>query len=56
MLIASIAAVLYNTPPIQAAGRGQHTFERLDMDNEVEIKAAELNKLKPNECGLVYDE
>jgi len=26
------------------------------MDNEIEIRAEELKKIKPNECGLVYDE
>ncbi len=26
------------------------------MDNEIEIRADELKKIKPNECGLVYDE
>ena len=26
------------------------------MDNEIEIRADELRKIKPNECGLVYDE
>jgi hypothetical protein len=26
------------------------------MDNKIEIKADELRKIKPNECGLVYDE
>jgi hypothetical protein len=26
------------------------------MDNEIEIGADELKKIKPNECGLVYDE
>ncbi len=26
------------------------------MDNEIEIRVDELKKIKPNECGLVYDE
>lgn len=26
------------------------------MNNEIEITANELKKIKPNECGLVYDE
>ncbi|MBU3966067.1 MAG: hypothetical protein KKG76_01640 [Euryarchaeota archaeon] len=26
------------------------------MDNEIKIRADELKKIKPNECGLVYDE
>lgn len=26
------------------------------MDNEIEIQEVELKKIKPNECGLVYDE
>ena len=26
------------------------------MDNEIEIGESELKKIKPNECGLVYDE
>lgn len=26
------------------------------MDNGIEIGADELKKIKPNECGLVYDE
>ena len=26
------------------------------MDNEIEIGEHELKKIKPNECGLVYDE
>lgn len=26
------------------------------MDDEIEIRADELKKIKPNECGLVYDE
>ncbi len=26
------------------------------MDNEIEIRADELKKIKPDECGLVYDE
>jgi len=26
------------------------------MDNKIEIKSDELKKIKPNECGLVYDE
>ena len=26
------------------------------MDNEIEISAEEIKKIKPNECGLIYDE
>ncbi len=26
------------------------------MDDEIEIREDELRKIKPNECGLVYDE
>ena len=26
------------------------------MDNEIEIRAEELKKIRPDECGLVYDQ